>query len=433
MSSKIHLYVFVLLWVFGYSAFATHVEVKKENNRYCLYRDGERFFIKGAGGVEYLHKLKAYGGNSIRIWSAKIAKPVLDSAEKLGLFVTVGLDIELERRGFDYNDSVAVKKQFEAVKAEVMELKDHPALLMWGVGNELDQLAKNPKVWSAMNDIVKMIHEVDGHHPTTTMMAGVNRTHLKYILDFCPELDILSINSFKDLPYIEQKITDVGWKGPYIIGEWGASGYWEVDTTTWGASIEETSSEKADVCEKRYKKAILAKDDRCLGSFVFYWGEKQARTNTFLSLILFDGEETETVDFLQTMWSGTPPANLAPRIKSLKIDDYSDQTNVLLKPGTMHTAKLKAYDPNKDPLNYSWEVRAESAEVKVGGDTEALPALKEWKKSKEGQIEFMAPNEVGAYRLYVFVRDGKGKIGFANFPFYVMRQKSDIVKSATNY
>ena len=64
----------------------------------------------------------------------------------------MGLDIARERHGFDYSDQAAVIAQNEAMMRDVIRLKDHPALLMWGLGNELNLRAKNDSVWDAMED-----------------------------------------------------------------------------------------------------------------------------------------------------------------------------------------------------------------------------------------------------------------------------------------
>ena len=55
--------------------------------------------------------------------------------------------------------------------AQVREYKDHPALIIWVIGNELN-MEKNPKVWDAVNDLSKKIHQIDPNHPTTTPLAG---------------------------------------------------------------------------------------------------------------------------------------------------------------------------------------------------------------------------------------------------------------------
>lgn len=429
--SKIYVLVFTILAIYLLSLpkknspvpkpVSALVEIKKERGSFQLLRNGEPYFIKGAGAYTYYERLKQCGGNSVRLWSTHDAKQYMDKAYELGLTVTLGLDMKLERHGFNYDDKKAVKAQFEKLKEDILEFKDHPALLMWGVGNEVDQFALNYKAWNAVNDVAKFIHEVDPNHPTTTMLAGVPHHHVKEIVKRCPELDVLSINSFMDLPNIKDKITNAGWTGPYLIGEWGASGYWETPTTPWGAFIEETSTEKARVCQDRYNKAIVKNPDRCLGSYVFYWGYKQARTHTLLSLFLESGEEIGVLDVLQNEWRGKGTMNKAPLIAPIGIDDKTIQSGVYLTPGSNHLAFTDAKDPDHDSLIYKWEIYYESTEKKEGGDKEDKPeALSGLILNGEGrQLSFNAPEKEGPYRLFVYVFDNNNNVATANAPFYV--------------
>jgi len=402
---------------------SAHVIIKKEKGRYQLYRNGKPYFIKGAGAKTHLERLKQCGGNSIRLWSTDDAEEYMDKAYKLGLTVTLGLDLNIERHGFNYDDKAAVKAQFERIKKDILKFKDHPALLMWGIGNEADQFANNYNVWNAVNDIAKFIHEVDPNHPTTTMLAGVPPKHIQEIVKRCPDLDILSINAFKDLPYVKNKIFDAGWTGPYLIGEWGPSGYWETAITPWGAFIEETSTEKARFCKERYDKAIVPNTDRCVGSYVFFWGFKQARTHTLLSLFLQSGEETEVLDVLQKEWTGKDPINRAPEITPIRLDEKVFQYGDYVKPGSNHYASAEATDPDKDKLTYKWEIYHESQETKEGGDGEAKPAAVEGLiiNGEGDQLTFKAPVTVGPYRLFVSVFDGHNNVATANAPFYVRK------------
>jgi hypothetical protein len=397
------------------------VVIKKDNEGYKLYRNGEPYFIKGAGGYKYYNKLKECGGNSVRLWSTDDAQKYLDEAHANGLTVTLGLDMGHERKGFNYNDKKAVKEQLERLKKEVLQYKDHPALLLWGVGNEVDQFAKNFAVWDAVNEIAKYIHEVDPFHPTTTMMAGVPSQHIRALIKRAPHIDILSINAFKWIEPVRKDITDAGWTGPYLIGEWGASGYWESDQVPWGTFIEETSTQKVQVCAERYEKAILKNTDRCLGSYVFYWGHKQARTHTLLSLFMEDGAEIGVQDMLKKAWTGKDSPNRAPQIVPIGIDDLPTHKGVYLKPGSQHMAYTDAIDPDNDHLYYYWEIYHESKEKKEGGDKEdkpqAIPDLILDGKTKS--LSFKAPSKPGPYRLFVTVYDGHNHVATANTPFFV--------------
>jgi beta-galactosidase/beta-glucuronidase len=119
------------------------VEVRNVNGKYQLYRNGEPYFIKGAGlEIGDMASLASHGANSLRNWAVDNGREpgevVLDRAQKNGLSVIMGIDIKRERHGFDYNNPDSVKKQLEWVKKDVIRMKDHPALLAWGIGNELN-------------------------------------------------------------------------------------------------------------------------------------------------------------------------------------------------------------------------------------------------------------------------------------------------------
>src|SRR5438094_4034497 len=79
------------------------VELRKVDSTYHLYRNGKLYFVKGAGGSMYPDRVAAYGGNSIRTWSSNTGQQVLDSAQKYGLTVLMGLDVARERHGFNYD------------------------------------------------------------------------------------------------------------------------------------------------------------------------------------------------------------------------------------------------------------------------------------------------------------------------------------------
>ena len=400
---------------------AVKVEVKKTGTGYQLLRGGKPYFIKGAGGNNYLNRLANYGGNSIRTWGTQNAGQILDSAQKHGLTVLMGLPAVPERHGFNYNDEAAVKKQFELIKADVLKYKDHPALLAWGIGNELNLSYKNPKVWDAVNDIAKMIHEIDPNHPASTVLAGINKSEIDYIRDKATAIDFLCINTYGGLAALPERIAELGWNGAYVVTEWGPTGHWEGLTTSWNAPIEETSSEKAAVYKSRYAYSVEKDREKCLGSYVFLWGQKQERTPTWYGMFTEKGEESEVVDVMQYLWKGSFPSNKAPHLYAFQLDGKKANLNVYLNAGKSYQASVLATDPDNDNLNYTWELLPEATKVGEGGDHEDKPvtAALVFKPQGQGRISFTAPSKKGAYRLFVYVRDGKNKVATANIPFFV--------------
>lgn len=402
------------------------VEVRQENGRWQLYVNHQPFFIKGAS-LEFgdQEKLAAHGGNSFRTWRTEngreTGQQVLDRALKNGLYVTMGLDVARERQGFDYSDTHAVARQLAEIKAQVLKFKDHPALLMWDIGNELNLNSYNPKVWDAVNDISKMIHQVDSNHPTTTSLAGISKELVNQIKNRAPDLDLLSVQSYADIVNLPRELRESGWDGPYVVSEWGATGHWEVSKTEWGAPIEDDSSVKADFYRKRYGIAIASDPKNCLGSYVFLWGQKQERTPTWFGMFLESGEETETVDVMQHLWNGHWPEIRSPQLKGFWLDGKTAHQNVRLNPGQNYAAKVLAQSPANVPLTYSWEIMEESRTQSTGGDFERqprrLPGLVA--QGADGEAQVKAPAKSGAYRLFAYVFDGHGKAAYANIPFYV--------------
>jgi len=396
------------------------VKIVAKEDGFILLRAGKPYFIKGAGGTSYTDRLAKYGGNSIRTWDSRNGAEVLNKAYQLGLTVTMGLNVARERHGFNYDDTAAVKQQLENLRQEVRKYKNYPALLIWGVGNELNLDYKNPKVWDAVNGIAKMIHQEDPNHPVTTMLAGVNKREIEYIKARIPELDLLSVQVYGGLASVPQQLRVAGWDGPYMVTEWGPTGHWESMHTPWKASIEETSSQKAAVYRSRYE-ASIKQDKHCVGSYVFLWGQKQERTPTWYGLFTEKGEESEVVDVMQYLWTGSWPQNRAPHIDSVLLNNKKATDMIYLQHSKDYPITVFASDPNQDKMTARWELLPESTDLKNGGDREgrptAVPASVTVKNLNKAVLK--TPEKEGPYRLFLYISDGHNKVATANIPFYV--------------
>ena len=412
---------------------AKKVEIRQENGQFQLYVNDAPFYINGAG-LEFgdVEALAAHGGNSFRTWRTDNGQDtgmeVLDRAHANGLMVTMGIDIARERPGsgrgvfnFDYSDSAAVAAQLAAVREEVMLYKDHPALLMWGIGNELNLGATNPLVWDAVNDISKMIHEVDGNHPTLTMLAGISPELIDQIKTRAPDLDLLGIQMYADIINLPRYLEEADWNGPYVVTEWGATGHWEVPTTPWDAPIENNSTVKADWYDRRYEAVIAPDSIQCIGSYVFLWGQKQERTPTWYGMFMPNGDKTAAVDVMHVKWTGAWPANRSPQIDSFTLNGLEATDNIELSPDADAVSTVVTNDPEGDVLNYHWTVRPEATAVGHGGDDEVEPELIPglFANADGAQVNLKTPSEPGAYRLFLNIIDGQGSAAHANIPFLV--------------
>lgn len=401
---------------------AITVTLEKKAGKYQIYRDGKPYFIYGGGGSTNLELLAASGGNSLRTWSTDNADKILDEAHKLGLTVMLGLRLGHERHGFDYNNEAAVAAQKEYVINEVKKYKDHPAVLAWGIGNEVDLFYTNTKVWYAIEDIARTIQAIDPNHLVTTVTAGVDADKVRLIKERVPSIDYLSINIYGGLETLPETLNTMGWKGAYAVTEWGPTGHWQIAKTAWNVPIEQTSTEKAKSYRERYGAGVLGAPEKALGSYAFLWGQKQETTPTWYGIFLESGEATEVVDSMQYLWTGQWPEHRAPSIRSFLIDGKKAIDSIYLQADKAYPVKLDAFHPNQEEFSIRWEILPESTDIRAGGDPEARPKAVMGLVTKDngkGDMAFTAPTKSGPYRLFAYVTNHYNRAAVANIPFYV--------------
>ncbi|MDG1200088.1 MAG: glycoside hydrolase family 2 TIM barrel-domain containing protein [Porticoccaceae bacterium] len=403
------------------------VQLKKQSQNYQLSVDGNPFYIKGAGlELGSIKSLADYGGNAFRTWRVdngeKSGLEILDEAQRYGLMVCMGLDVARERHGFDYSDKQAVAQQLAAIEQDILALKDHPALLMWGIGNELNLRHSNPKVWNAVDDISKMIHRLDPNHPTTTMLAGAEPEVIKLVVARCPDLDLLSFQLYGEIDQLPDYLSQSGFSGAYTVSEWGATGHWESACTDWDRPFEANSSVKAGCYQQRYIDYIAADRRQCLGSFVFLWGQKQERTPTWYGVFLEQGQHTESAQVMGTLWTSQAPEQPVARLLSLDIEGLQAPASIYLTEQKNYAARVTVDYQQPETLSYHWELLKE-VDKKLesdGGDFEPRPETV-WHQrgdSSLDRVEFPAPAP-GEYRLFVLVVDSHGGAATANLPVLV--------------
>ena len=389
-----------------------------------LRRNGEPYVILGVGGSGSLALAKELGANSVRFWGVEqmeetdaSGRTKLDQIEELGLTFCAGLWLVHERHGFSYLDPEMVQKQRQKVREAVRRYKDHPNLLVWGLGNEMEifpGLPEAARVWKELEELAKIVKEEDPDHPVMTVIAGADENKVREIMEHYPSIDILGINAYSGAAGTGMRLQGLGWKKPFVITEYGPSGHWEVAKTTWGAPLEPNADEKAAQYYATLQSAMENKDGMCLGSYAFLWGQKQETTPTWYGMLLRSGEKLPAVDAVVRQWTGEWPANRSPKIESLRFENEADRA----KAGTRLKAVAAVSDREQDNLTYEWTVMAESKDIKHGGDAENVPpTFPEAVESGRGTdctVTFPPP---GAYRLFLVVRDGKGGASTANLPF----------------
>ncbi len=397
---------------------AIPVELRQTDRGWQLLRAGKPYVIRGAGGAGSLSELAAAGANSVRTWGADDLDALLDEAHALGLSVTVGIWLGQERQGFDYADESQVRAQLERARQAVLRYKDHPAVLLWGIGNEAEgfEAGDNPAIWAAINEVAAMVKALDPAHPTMTVTADIGGGRMAGVHAQCPAIDIHGINSYGGALSLPERYRAAGGTKPYVLTEFGPPGPWETPKSEWGAPYEPTSTEKAAFYRRSYAQGVLAAPGVALGSYVFQWGYKMEATATWFGMFLPDGSRLGAVDVMTELWSGAPPTNLAPTIKPLTVDGETQAD-----PGTRLRVFADVADPEGGPIQARWALRPEAEEHLTGGDYRPmLPDI-------DGAIiaadvesaRVRMPMEPGPYRLFVYAYDEAGHAATANLPLLV--------------
>jgi hypothetical protein len=356
----------------------------------------------------------------VRIWTTDYAEPLMQEAQKQGLTVMLGVWLEPETKYFTYYNPAQVKEQLRRVREQVLRFRRYPSLLCWNLANEMEFTAPNPRFYAALNDVALMIHELDPYHPVTVSQVDFKH-NINKLQRMSPAVDVISINIYGALGSLPARLQATTWHGPYIVSEYGGAGYWERDTTAWGAPFEQTSTEKANLTRRTYKQTIIGDSTSCLGGYVFFWGHKFEYTSTWFSLFEPKGEKTAMIDELHRLWKGQYPANRAPDLSRLLLAGQPDTSNIRLAPGHRYPAAVSAADPEGDSLSCYWEVLPD---MRMHFNTREIITSPEPVPNCVGQAHgpttvLQAPMRPGPYRLFVRVFDGHGSVATANIPFLV--------------
>jgi len=432
---------------------ATHYEIKNEGSYYRLYKEGEEFYIKGAAANAFYGKVDDFGGNTIRTYSVNdtlATRQILDEAYYNGISVMLGIWISRVRDGFDYNNAIAVQAQYDQCEAWVKQFKDHPAVMMWALGNELNTV--DPLVWGKINDIGEMINRIDSMHPVTTVLPGTQIPIIQIIADSCSSFALLGINAYEGpVSNIQSKLLEAGWDKPYVVTELGPRGTWDgqVPFTSWGSTqgaglIELTSTEKASSYENILRNDIIPYYNTavsCLGSFPFVWGYQDRGTViTWYSMFNRLGMALESAHTMRYMYTSSKSSNLPPRIEygsDLKINGKIAVESVMTSTAATNTANVDAYDPDGDNLTYEWIVCREG--ISFDRDNQnfegSLPMADGVEITPNGASVTFKVTQEGNYRLNCFVFDGNDNAAHASFPFYVSFKEDEnrTPKSVSHY
>lgn len=403
------------------------VFIKKGQDGFKLYRNGALFKIKGAAGYKYFKELSDIGGNTIRIYDS-INKALLDEAHQNNLAVIIDIPLpKYTKENYFYSDEKNIIELKDSIKRLVNTYKNHPALLFWNLGNELEYplvLRKN-KFIDTFNGLIDLIHSEDPNHPVGTSIIP-SRTQTLSIHFHSQQLDLIGFNGFGSLTRVTPLMNKIALATnvlPYYISEYGNNGPWEEKMTPWSVPIEQTSTKKAEQYLEVYD-AYIRNNNASLGDLVFYWGQKQEHTHTWFSIFDEEGRKSEVFYDIKSIWGSPTTLNdLPPQINYLLLDDQGANDTLVYNGNAIKTAELIMENEMDSTYQLEWEVFNEGWNYKQT-EKEKRPkkiVLTTIAKT-DNSLTFNIPKKEGPYRLFVYVYDKKGNFATANIPFYVLNK-----------
>ena len=415
--------LFVTLPIFAQESAGSIVKITGEKGSWTLEVNGKPFYIKGAGvgvmtgagGEDYLKMARELGANAVRTWGTdQGTQEYFDIALKYGLMVDAGIWINFAKKGSEYTyigDNEYKQKKRQEITDYVNKFKNHPALLMWNIGNEAIFFTKDEEERIALakflEEMAQLVHKLDPDHPV--IYTSADTAALPYIQKYVPCLDIFGMNIYGSIRISHSKWDKAELNIPYCVTEYGPHGPWDVNKDTNGASQDEPDQAKAAIYRNMTNEIIGFKGYN-LGGFAFHLGETTQESLTWWNLN-YKLLKRPSYWEIYKLYTGSKLSNLPPRIVTLKLSKAKG-----INPGETIDITAEAVDNDSNPLDYSFLVSTAQEGILQYYVNKEVPV----KFENQGTgFKMIAPDAKGLYRLYLFVNDGYGNAATANRSFRV--------------
>lgn len=200
--------------------------------------------------------MHAAGINTIRTYESITDLTILDKLYESGIYVISGLPVDPP----------------ELAPQIVEQLKDHPAILMWALGNEWNYhgaytSATQEESISRINNIAAEIKQMDPNHPVSTIYG-----HLPSLetVSQLTNIDIWGLNVYNGISFenLFHHWINMDTGKPMFISEYGADSYNVLKS-------EEDEEAQADAVATLTQEIIRANEDKIiLGGTVFEWNDE---------------------------------------------------------------------------------------------------------------------------------------------------------------
>ena len=407
---------------------------------FALMVDGKPFYVQGVAynvGQEWrdgyrpmtrrlieedFAKIKAMGANTVRRYGIEMADHnVLAAARDQGLKVLYGFWFEED---VDYvNDPEKLRQYEDQIRATVLKYKDDPSILGWSLGNEVWGLLKHRfaapyltqeriAYLNFIEESARTIHQLDPRHPV--FMVSEHSWDLPGELfeaaHAVPSVDVLGINSYYDsyISQLDRVVKEYNWFRPYLVSEFGPSGYWDETYTKFDnfrVPVEPSDAAKAGSYAQQWRKYIAASQGDNVGGVAFTWRDRMEETFTWFGLSDYAGRLKPSYYALRAVWTGQP-ALPQPQLTEVKGPDEVKRGAVVDYAASM----LRVVSIAGQGLKIHWDLRRDNI---FETDARITP-------SEDGsRATVRLPNSPGDYRLYVYLLTPSNGVDTASLSIHV--------------
>lgn len=228
------------------------------------------------------------GANTIRVYDAsRMTENFLNAAYEHGLRVIMGYWVDWSKGFSDPKIRKSIIQEFVRL---VDKWENHPAVLMWAFGNEVNSHAKDLNNWySLLQKAAEAAHKEEGkdHHPVIAVESEIDDLgRKKYGSDdsSMSALDAWGVNAYRG-KYFGSLFAEFDTMSdkPLILTEWGCDALDARDKS-------ENQKAQAEYLRNQWKEIqnhFLIGEGNCLGGTVFEWcdewwkaGNTSAHDNT---------------------------------------------------------------------------------------------------------------------------------------------------------
>ncbi|MGL4399066.1 MAG: hypothetical protein ACRCXD_04305 [Luteolibacter sp.] len=391
----------------------------------------ESFQIKGVCGDSDLERLATIGVNTVRgytLGEPATMRKKLDQAQSLGIKMILsewmphhGANKNKDGTVWTFDYEIKGDKMIESLIRRIEGIGDHPAILMWGLGNEVHLDEPYLRV---VNRMSLAIHQRFPSHVTSLTMINAKPEAIAAVKKFAPDLDVLGIQSYsRGAVRGAIKKTAELWGKPFYMSEFNTNGPWNFSKTEWGVEHDEPVTQKVNDLKDCY--AAIDASPLCLGSTIFVWGSYSVGDRPNYYSLLLDpeprtGRKIDSFDALLTTpqsdvmaehFTGRPArGNRAPVISKLEFEGA--EKSRLAQAGEQMPIRFAAEDADQDEVKFvTWILEAKARKV----NTLAGP----FSQTSSGHAVITAPKSPGEYLLMVYAKDGRGGASASTLPFKV--------------